>query len=212
VHRYLAPDFSLCTFFFFVSPYPTIFRISSRNFSRVFTFKYLFVGESFDRYVLIDAHVLSTPTLADVDGDGHVELILAVSYFFDKKTGASAAVPPSKGSSSGGGKEAEAGSPSSSSSSFDPRMYVAGGVVCYDLALQSWSWTTHLDLTTDYGKWKAYVLAAPTVADLDGDGAFEVSDIRVESCPLLGREPQVTLALAFVYNSLHCGKVLSSVD
>ena len=121
--------------------------------------------------MLIDAHVLSTPTLADVDGDGHVELILAVSYFFDRNTAGAPAAAPSKDSAS---RDKDASS-NASSSGFDPRMYVAGGVVCYDFALQTWSWTTHLDLTTDYGKWKADVLAAPTVADLDGDGAFEVS-------------------------------------
>jgi hypothetical protein len=35
-------------------------------------------------YVLIDAHVLGTPAIADVNNDGHVEMILGVSYFFDK--------------------------------------------------------------------------------------------------------------------------------
>ena len=31
----------------------------------------------------VDAHVLSTPALLDVNGDGKPELILTVSYFFD---------------------------------------------------------------------------------------------------------------------------------
>ena len=37
-------------------------------------------------YLALDAHVLSTPTVADVNNDGHVEIVLAVSYFFDRKT------------------------------------------------------------------------------------------------------------------------------
>ena len=35
--------------------------------------------------LLVDAHVLCSPTLADVDGDGSPELLVAVSYFFDKE-------------------------------------------------------------------------------------------------------------------------------
>ena len=49
-------------------------------------------------------------------------------------------------------------------------MYVAGGVVCWDLKAQKWAWTVHLDLTTDKTKFKALIFSAPTVVDLDGDG------------------------------------------
>ena len=35
--------------------------------------------------LLVDAHVLCSPTVADLDGDGNPELIVAVSYFFDKE-------------------------------------------------------------------------------------------------------------------------------
>lgn len=33
----------------------------------------------------IDAHILSTPAIADIDGDGHDELVIAVSYFYDSE-------------------------------------------------------------------------------------------------------------------------------
>lgn len=33
----------------------------------------------------IDAHILATPAIADVDGDGSEELVVAVSYFFDRQ-------------------------------------------------------------------------------------------------------------------------------
>lgn len=36
-------------------------------------------------HVLVDAHVLANPVVADIDGDGHHELIVAVSYFFDRE-------------------------------------------------------------------------------------------------------------------------------
>ena len=33
----------------------------------------------------IDPHILCTPSIADIDGDGHDELVVAVSYFFDRE-------------------------------------------------------------------------------------------------------------------------------
>ena len=116
-------------------------------------------------YVFIDPHLLSTPTLADINGDGKVDVIMAVSYYFDKKSDAS--------------------------SDFEPDMYVAGrashmhrccfylavstgGVVCWDLEDEDWAWMVHLDLTTDRSSFKALIFGSPTVADLDGDGRSEV--------------------------------------
>lgn len=32
----------------------------------------------------MDAHVLATPAIADIDGDGHDELVAVVSYFYDR--------------------------------------------------------------------------------------------------------------------------------
>jgi hypothetical protein len=34
-------------------------------------------------HVWVDAHVLATPAIGDVDGDGHPEVVVPVSYFFD---------------------------------------------------------------------------------------------------------------------------------
>ena len=79
----------------------------------------------------LDAHVLSSPTLADVNGDGHIDVIMSVSYYFDKAEYAGRA-----------------------DLDFDPTMYVAGGVVVWDLKNQNWAWTVHLDLTTDHTTFK----------------------------------------------------------
>jgi hypothetical protein len=101
-------------------------------------------------FVFVDSHVLGSPTLADVNGDGHMEVLVAVSYYFDR--------------SDYRGKTLD----------FDPSKYVAGGLACFDLQNQEWSWSVHLDLTTDRAKFKATIYSTPTVADLNGDGRSEV--------------------------------------
>jgi hypothetical protein len=35
--------------------------------------------------VYLDPHILCTPSIADIDGDGRDELVVAVSYFFDRE-------------------------------------------------------------------------------------------------------------------------------
>ena len=35
--------------------------------------------------MLIDAHILCTPSIGDIDADGHDELVVAASYFFDRE-------------------------------------------------------------------------------------------------------------------------------
>jgi hypothetical protein len=57
---------------------------------------------------------------------------------------------------------------------FEPSNYIAGGVACWNIRDEEWSWLVHLDLTTDKTKFKALIHSAPTVADLDGDGRSEV--------------------------------------
>ncbi len=41
---------------------------------------------------------------------------------------------------------------SGKSTHFDPENYVAGGVVCWDMEAQDWTWMVHLDLTTTKSK------------------------------------------------------------
>lgn len=57
---------------------------------------------------------------------------------------------------------------------FDLRKYVAGGIVVFDLETKQVKWTTYLDVSTDSGKFPAYIYASPTVVDLDGDGNLDI--------------------------------------
>ena len=85
-------------------------------------------------HVLVDPHVLSTPVLVDVDGDGGQELVCAVSYYFDKQFYADNDVP------------------SPTDEDIDMSKYVGGGVVALSLEdgpRKSVLWQVHLDLTTE---------------------------------------------------------------
>jgi hypothetical protein len=37
-----------------------------------------------EKQLLVDAHVLSTPVLVDIDNDKHMDIIIPVTYYFDR--------------------------------------------------------------------------------------------------------------------------------
>lgn len=119
-------------------------------------------------FAFVDPHVLAPATLADINNDGDMELIIPISYYFDKEQYR-------------GiiiiiiiinififkyfiGKKLD----------FDPENFIAGGIGCWNVRTEQWNWLVHLDLTTDKTKFKALIHASPTVVDLDGDGRSEV--------------------------------------
>ena len=51
--------------------------------------------------MFVDAHVLCSPSVGDVDGDGKLEIVFAVSYYFDAHARFDGDVDPSKYAASG---------------------------------------------------------------------------------------------------------------
>lgn len=109
-----------------------------------------------NEFVFVDSHILATPVIADLDGDGQDELIVSVSYYYDRQFYSSpenrARLDPD----------------------IDIRNYIAGGIVVYDIATKEVKWEANMDLAVDNGQQSAYVYASPTVADVDADGNLEV--------------------------------------
>lgn len=111
--------------------------------------------EKLEDYVDIDAHILCTPVIADIDNDGVSEMIVAVSYFFDHEYYDN----PERIKDLGG---------------IDIGKYVAGGIVVFNLDTKQVKWTRPLDLSTDTANFRAYIYSSPTVVDLDGDGNLDI--------------------------------------
>lgn len=111
--------------------------------------------EKVEEHVDIDAHLLCTPVIADIDNDGVSEMVVAVSYFFDHEYYDN---PEHK-------KEL---------GDLDIGKYVAGAIVVFNLDTKQVKWTAELDLSTDSANFRAYIYSSPTVIDLDGDGNLDI--------------------------------------
>ncbi|KAJ1292903.1 hypothetical protein BS78_01G026200 [Paspalum vaginatum] len=111
--------------------------------------------EKAEDYVSIDAHILSTPVIADIDKDGVQEMVIAVSYYFDREYY----------QNSEHAKELEG---------IDIEKYVASSIVVFNLDTRQVKWTSELDLSTDTVNFRAHIYSSPTVVDLDGDGYLDI--------------------------------------
>eukprot|EP01012_Entosiphon_sulcatum_P025518 TRINITY_DN3084_c0_g1_i1.p1 TRINITY_DN3084_c0_g1~~TRINITY_DN3084_c0_g1_i1.p1 ORF type:complete len:983 (-),score=210.38 TRINITY_DN3084_c0_g1_i1:28-2955(-) len=107
-------------------------------------------------HVWVDAHVLATPVIIDLDMDSNDDVIVAVSYYYDQDQSSPAAKVTQL------------------APDVDPNNYVAGGIVVMDIASGELKWSRQLDLTTNKVKFRAFVYSSPTVVDLDGDGKLEI--------------------------------------
>ncbi|GBF89817.1 hypothetical protein Rsub_02521 [Raphidocelis subcapitata] len=106
-------------------------------------------------WVYVDPHVLCTPAIGDIDGDGREDIVIAVSYFYDPDYYDDPAHARELGDT-------------------DKSKYLGGGVVAFDLHTRAIKWAQHLDLTTDSTAFKAHMFSAPTLADIDRDGKLEI--------------------------------------
>ncbi|KAK9817910.1 hypothetical protein WJX72_004192 [[Myrmecia] bisecta] len=106
--------------------------------------------------VYLDPHIMCTPAIADIDGDGQDELVVAVSYFFDREYYDD---PEHQGELP---------------KDVDTSNYIAGGVVVFNLRTRLVKWSQHLDLSTDHTQFRAYLYSAPTLADINRDGKLEI--------------------------------------
>uniref|UniRef100_J3LUC1 DEX1 C-terminal domain-containing protein n=2 Tax=Oryza brachyantha TaxID=4533 RepID=J3LUC1_ORYBR len=111
--------------------------------------------EKAEDYVSIDAHILSTPVIADIDRDGIQEMVIAVSYYFDREYYDN----PEHMKELGG---------------IDIGKYIASSIVVFNLDSRQVKWTADLDLSTDSGNFTAHAYSSPTVVDLDGDGNLDI--------------------------------------
>lgn len=111
--------------------------------------------EKLEDYVNVDSHILSTPVIADIDNDGVMEMIVAVSYFFDQEYYDNQEHMKELGD-------------------IDIGKYVAGGIVVFNLDTKQVKWTAELDMSADTANFRAYVYSSPTVVDLDGDGYLDI--------------------------------------
>ncbi|CAK9271598.1 unnamed protein product [Sphagnum jensenii] len=106
-------------------------------------------------YISVDSHILCTPVIADIDGDGIDEMVVAASHFYDHEY----YNEPEHAKELNG---------------LDIGKYVGGAIVVFNLATQQVKWVVDLDLSTDSVSYRAYIYSSPTVVDLDNDGKMEI--------------------------------------
>lgn len=111
--------------------------------------------EKEEDYINIDAHILCTPVIADIDRDGVDEMIIATSYFFDREYYDKPENMKELGDT-------------------DITKYVACAILVFNLDTKQLKWKKLLDLSTDDGQYRAYIYSSPTVVDLDNDGFLDI--------------------------------------
>ncbi|KAG5471241.1 hypothetical protein LSCM1_01314 [Leishmania martiniquensis] len=104
--------------------------------------------------IQVDAHILSTPVVADVDQNGDLDVIVHVSYFFSE--------------------DAVTKQPERFAGGVDPDDFVATAVVCLNLITGETRWARVLHASTKRSAKAAYALSTPLVINADEARSMEV--------------------------------------
>ncbi|KAG5471555.1 hypothetical protein LSCM4_03102 [Leishmania orientalis] len=104
--------------------------------------------------IKVDAHILSTPVVADVDQNGDLDVILHVSYFFSE--------------------DVIAQQPERFASGVDPNDFVATAVVCLNLVTGETRWAHLLHASAKKSTNAAYALSTPLIINADEERSMEV--------------------------------------
>jgi outer membrane protein assembly factor BamB len=107
-------------------------------------------------HIFVDAHIYDAPIFVDLDGDGTMEMVLSVNYYFDDSI------------------TSKAGKVAKYPTDMDFTKYVACGVVAFSMAKEQILWITPLELTTDISNYMARIYASPTIVDLNDDGKLDI--------------------------------------
>ncbi|CCW71639.1 unnamed protein product [Phytomonas sp. Hart1] len=105
--------------------------------------------------IAIDAHILSTPVITDVDKNGDLDVIVHVSYFFDM-------------SYYQGEKRNQL------PKDIDPDDYVATAVLCINLVTGELKWIFPLELTSNKRENLVYAFSSPLIINADQDSDMEI--------------------------------------
>ncbi|RNF07421.1 putative FG-GAP repeat protein [Trypanosoma conorhini] len=105
--------------------------------------------------VAVDPHIMSTPVIVDVDGNGELDIVLHLSYFFDRKAYE--------------GEKAELLPPD-----IDVDDYVADVLMVLNLVTGEVRWLQVLHLTRKNDTTPAYALSSPVVANPDEDNQQDI--------------------------------------
>ncbi|PRP84827.1 hypothetical protein PROFUN_07481 [Planoprotostelium fungivorum] len=144
-------------------------------------------------HVFVDAHILNTPVVVDLDGDDEFEIIVPVSYFFDGRTYADPAVL------------------STLDKDVNIADYVASGIAVFSLTTGRLRWILNLDITSENSQYPAYLHSSPTVADFDADGKLEIL-MGTGLGTLYVIDAHGRIVRQFSMDSIHASVIVEDID
>lgn len=106
-----------------------------------------------DDEVEVDAHILSTPIITDIDNNGDVDIIVHTSFFFDPDDYSDKNPLPE---------------------GIKTEDYAATALLCFNLVTGELRWTRVLHVTTAEDMHPAYALSSPLVLNADSDASLEI--------------------------------------